>query len=278
MIDVIIPVYSGYEETKKCINSIIKSKNNVDYRILIINDKSPEKKIDEFLNSIRHEKIIVLLNENNLGFVKTVNRGMKYSNKDVILLNSDTIVTDFWIDKLYRAAYSRENVGTVTSLTNNGTIASVPIFNVDNELPKGYTIDEFSKLVERVSKKNYPVIPTAVGHAMYIRREVIDNIGYFDEETFGLGYGEEEDFSCRVVKSGFKNILADDTFIFHFGSTSFKSDKEKLINMNKKKLYKKHWLHPFRKKFFLLFDKNVKDICSAIQSEINNEVLKGHNK
>ena len=147
MIDVIIPVYNGYEETRECIESLLKSKNKVKHHFIFINDKSPNEHILELLNSIDDERVTLLDNENNLGFVKTVNRGMRLSKNDVILLNSDTVVTENWIDKMYNAAYSNGKFGTVTALTNNGTIASVPYFNQDNELPEGYTIEEFANLV-----------------------------------------------------------------------------------------------------------------------------------
>ncbi|MBT2658627.1 glycosyltransferase family 2 protein [Bacillus sp. ISL-18] len=268
MIDIIIPIYDGYEETKECIESVLECKNNLENRIILINDRSPNDKISQLLKSFSQNNVILLTNEENLGFVKTVNKGMKYSQNDVILLNSDTVVTNYWIDKLYKAAYSSEKVGTVTALTNNGTIASVPFFNQDNVLPAGYSINEFSNLVERVSEDEYPVIPTAVGHALFIKRSVLNKVGYFDEENFGKGYGEEEDFSCRVIKKGYQNILADNTFIYHYGSTSFKSDKAAYIKNNKKILRKKHWWHPFNVKLFLYFNKDVKNICNKIQREI----------
>lgn len=268
MIDVIIPVYNGYDETKKCLESLLNCSSKMDINFIFINDKSPDKRISDLLQHISDRRTTILNNEKNLGFVKTVNKGMKLSNNDVILLNSDTVVTNFWVDKLYNAAYSNGSVGTVTALTNNGTIASVPMFNQDNDLPKGYTIEQFSQLVERISNKKYPTIPTAVGHAMYIRRDALNKVGYFDEGSFGMGYGEEEDFSCRIIKHGYKNILADDTFIFHYGSTSFKSEKKALIAENKKKLYRKHWWHPIHVKWFLLSDNKVRGICKLVQEKM----------
>ncbi|GIX58699.1 glycosyltransferase family 2 protein [Bacillus paranthracis] len=268
MIDVIIPIYNGYEETRECIEALLKSNNKIAHRFVFINDKSPNEDILKLLNSIDDGRVTLLNNEENLGFVKTVNRGMSASENDVILLNSDTVVTENWIDKMYKAAYSNEKVGTVTALTNNGTIASVPYFNQDNELPKGYTIEGFANLVERVSERAYPTIPTAVGHAMYIKRSMINEIGFFDEDSFGMGYGEEMDFSCRLIRKGYKNILADDTFIFHYGSTSFKDEKAQLIFENKKKLLKNHWWYPINVRVFLYFNKKVKNICKRIQKEM----------
>lgn len=269
MIDVIIPIYKGYQETRECITSVMNCECSQQFRVIAINDCSPDVEIKKYLLSIDHdERFILLENEENMGFVKTVNRGMAYSDNDVILLNSDTVVTRKWVDKLFNAAYSSSNVGTVTPLTNKGTIASVPIFNRDNEIPEGFSIDTFSALVEKISNRSYPVIPTAVGHAMYVKREVTNLIGLLDEKTFGKGYYEEVDFSLRVSKAGFKNILADDTFIYHYGSTSFQHEKVKLIRRNKLRLLRKHVYFPVVFKFFFLFDYKVKAISKRIQAEI----------
>ncbi|WP_438347582.1 glycosyltransferase family 2 protein [Paenibacillus sp. FA6] len=268
MIDVIVPIYKGIDETKECIQSLLACPNDEQHRFILINDYSPEKEINEYLSGLTDERIVVLHNDMNVGFVKTANRGMKYSDNDVILLNSDTVVTDKWIDKLHAAACSSSRIGTVTALTNNGTIASVPAFNKDNELPQGYTIQQFSNLVETISNKQYPVIPTGVGHVLYIKRIVIHSIGYLDEQTFGMGYGEEVDFSYRVIKYGYINILADDTFIYHYGSTSFKEDKIQLANKNKKKLRQKYLWSRVKLKYFILFNNDVKRIALTIQREL----------
>ncbi|MBE2919922.1 MULTISPECIES: glycosyltransferase family 2 protein [Anoxybacillus] len=268
MIDIIIPIYDGYRETVECIRSVLNVETSTEYRLIIVNDKSPNKDIGDFLLEIKNPKIIILNNEENIGFVGSVNKGIQFSNNDVILLNSDTIVTDYWIDKMEKAAYSDERVGTVTALTNRGTIASVPYFNQDNEIPEGYTIASFGKLIEEISLNLYPTIPTAVGHALFIKRRVIEEVGLFDQETFGMGYGEEEDFSCRVIKKGYKNILCDNTFVYHWGSTSFGESKKKYIRENKKRLIKKYWWHPINVKIFLLFNKKVRKVCDNIQKEI----------
>ncbi|OAB39397.1 glycosyl transferase family 2 [Paenibacillus macquariensis subsp. defensor] len=268
MIDVIVPIYKGIEETKECIQSLLTCPNTEQHRFILINDYSPEKKISEYLSGLADERIILLHNERNLGFVKTANRGMKYSENDVILLNSDTVVTDHWIDKLHVAACSNSRIGTVTTLTNNGTIASVPSFNKDNELPHGYTIQQFSDLVENISNKQYPVIPTGVGHGLYIKRTVINVVGYLDEQTFGIGYCEEVDYSYRVIKCGYINILADDTFIYHYGSTSFKEDKIQLATNNKKKIRKKYFWRYLQLKSFMLLNNDVKRVGLRIQREL----------
>jgi hypothetical protein len=184
--------------------------------------------------------LVLLENNENLGFVKTVNIGIGYSRNDIILLKSDTIVTYDWANKLKKCAYSEDKIGTVTPFTNNGTICSIPKFCEPNQIPDGFTVDYFAEFVNHVSLRKYPELPTAVGFCMYIKRALIDEIGYFDEERFGKGYGEENDFCMRANKHGYKNILCDDTFIFHREGASFSDKKETLVKQNTKILSEIH--------------------------------------
>lgn len=195
-------------------------------QLVLIDDFSSDLKIHLFLNYLEKKypkRITLLKNAQNLGFVGTVNRGMQENpTHDVILLNTDTIVTKGWIEQLQTCAYSRENIATATPLSNNGnSICSVPMFNRVNQLPAGYTVDSFAALVNRASEARYPEIPTAVGFCMYIKRCALDELGLFDSESFGKGYGEETDFSRRAIQHGYINVLDDTTYIFHNGGASF---------------------------------------------------------
>lgn len=120
-------------------------------------------------------------------------------------------------------------IATVTPLSNNATLASVPISFKPNILPKNMNLDQMGELVENCSFKDYPEIPTGHGFCLYIKREVIDKVGYFDIDGFGKGYGEENDFCYRCLNFGYRNILCDDTYILHKESQSFQEDKKELI-------------------------------------------------
>lgn len=253
MCDIIIPVYNAPDELKDCVVSLLEYTNLESNRIIIINDKSPDPKINEYLNTIKENNIIILQNPENLGFVGTVNIGMKYSDNDVVLLNSDTVVTERWLEKMMDVAYSDQAIATVTPLTNNGSICSVPNFLEDNSIPEGYTINSFANFIERISLKLYPEIPTAVGFCMYIKNSVIKEVGFFDQETFGKGYAEENDFCCRVVEHGYRNVLDDHTFIYHKGSMSFQGNKLALLNKNLKTLNERY---PY-------YDKTIHDFIVA---------------
>lgn len=269
MVDIILPVYNGYSELKKCLKSIDISQNDNKFKLIIINDHSSDLRVNRILFKVSAlNYVIVINNTKNIGFVESVNKGMRYSKEDIILLNSDTIVTNNWIDKLIRIAYINKNIGTVTSLTNNGTIVSVPRFNKDTILDSVYDINDISNYIENLYRNNdkpYSKIPICVGHCVYIKRKVILKVGYLDYIHFGRGYGEEIDFSQRLKKYGWYNVAALNTFIYHSGSTSFKDEGKKLSMKHKDVIYK---LYPSLRiilKLFTILPNKIKLLCWKIR-------------
>lgn len=223
--DIVIPVFNGIHFVRPCYESV-KRHTHPQHRIVIVDDGSTEAELLSFYQTLSSdEQTVVLFMEKNSGFVKTANRGMKHSNRDVILLNSDTLVTSNWVTKLDQALFSSPDVATATPWTNNGTICSLPIFCADNPLPSGLSADDLNELAEQACTGAYPRIPTAVGFCMAIRREVIAKIAYLDEEKFDRGYGEENDFCMRAWKYGYRHVLDNRTFIHHLGSMTFKDEK-----------------------------------------------------
>ena len=226
-VDIIIPIYNAFEDLQICLESIYKHTDLKKNRLVLINDNSPDERIRPYLDSQKKEGAIVIHNETNKGFSNNINIGMAQSEEnDVILLNSDTIVTKNWVEKMVECAYSARCIGTVTPLSNNATLCSVPNFCQENELPKGMSVDEMAAIVEECSMKKYPRIVVAHGFCMLVKRELIRAIGNFDAETFGRGYGEENDFCNRAEQMGYIHVMCDNTYILHTGKKSFVS-KEK---------------------------------------------------
>src|SRR4029078_568222 len=152
-----------------------------------------------------------------LGFPASANRGMGASDRDVVLLNSDTEVTAGWLEKLQAAGYSAAAVATATPFSNNATLCSLPRSFAANALPSGLDADGFGRVVEERSRREYPRIPTGVGVCLCVKRKVLDAVGAFDEARFGQGYGEENDFCMRALRAGYVHVLDDSTFIYHAG-------------------------------------------------------------
>ncbi|RYF54893.1 MAG: glycosyltransferase, partial [Comamonadaceae bacterium] len=171
-------------------------------------------------------RITLLENEENLGFVGTVNRGMALSDSnDVLLLNSDTEVANDWLDRIRTAAYGDQRIASVTPFSTNATICSYPEFCKDNALPPGYDTARIDALCARTNPGAVVDVPTGVGFCMYIRRDSLDHVGLFDTENFGKGYGEENDFCQRAAQAGWRNLHLLDTFVLHTGGVSFGDSK-----------------------------------------------------
>lgn len=246
-IDIIVPIYNGLEDLKKCVESVCANTDLNCHRLILVDDKSPDKEVVPYLRSLASEQIKVIESPVNEGFSASVNKGMQYSDRDVILLNSDTIVTKNWVEKIIACAYSKKAAATVTPLSNAATLCSVPEFLQDNAVPQGYTVEEMGELVEHCSIRRYPRVTVAVGFCMYIKREVLDAIGYFDAETFQKGYGEENDFCHRAEMKGYMHLMCDDTFIYHKGTASFDSEeKRKLLEDHERILWERY--EPFVRK------------------------------
>ena len=231
-VDIIVPVYRGLADTRRCLESVMAAPGQTVWRLIVINDCSPEPEVTNWLREFaqRDTRITLLENTENLGFVATVNRGMSMSQtNDVLLLNSDTEVANKWLDRMQAAAHSGPQVASVTPFSNNATICSYPRFCQPNELPYGFDTGSLDRLFATYLAGQTAEVPTGVGFCMYIRRACLETVGLFDVANFGKGYGEENDFCIRAIEAGWVNLHALDTFVRHAGGISFgdtKSERE----------------------------------------------------
>ena len=241
-VDIIIPVYNALDDLKICLDSLKKYTDLELNRVIIINDNSPDPNVKIFLDGLNYPWLKVVHNSTNKGFSANINLGMSQSEEnDVVLLNSDTVLTSNWLPKIVRCAYSSSEIGTVTPVSNNATLCSVPNFCEENILPENMSIDKAAEIVERCSFHEYPQITVAIGFCMFVKREVIKLIGGFDSETFQRGYGEENDFCNRAEQMGYIHVMCDDTYIYHSGTKSFVSkEKEQYIREHDKILHKRY--------------------------------------
>ncbi len=229
---VCIPVYGARELFAECLTSVLDH-TAPDVPILIADDASPDPAIEEFIESLqqagrlaRHE-VVYMRQPQNLGFPGNVNAAFAAAAPaDVIVLNSDCVVAAGWLEGMRRAACSDALVATASSLTNHGTILSVPARNRPLPgLPQDQLLEQAAGVVLSQSLRLYPRLPTAVGHCMYVRRQALDLVGDFDN-AFAPGYGEEVDFSQRCILHGLVHVAADEVFVLHRSGGSFGEDGE----------------------------------------------------
>jgi GT2 family glycosyltransferase len=216
---VIVPVYNAIAAITACLDALDRNlPAGVD--VLLINDASTDSAISPLLKTYQESNNWLLINNPvNLGFVKTANIGLRSADADAVLLNSDAVVTSGWLPRLQKAAATDPAIATVTPWTNNGEITSLPRFCQSNPVPADP--EAVARVIAASGPAEYPDLPTAVGFCMLITTAAMRQLGFFDATTFGLGYGEENDYSRRAVKAGLRNILCDDAYVCHLGNQSF---------------------------------------------------------
>lgn len=239
-VDIIVPIYNGYQFLDKLLTSIEKTKLN--YRLILINDKSPDERIEDFLKKYASGKeyVILLENEENLGFVKTVNKGFEISENHVALVNTDVELPEQWLERLMLPIFENAKIASTTPYTTCGTICSFPDMGKDNKLFLGLNVQEIDDEFIKIPPK-YTEMPTGVGFCMGINKNALHDIGKFDAESFGKGYGEENDWCQRAIDKGYKNVQVENLYVFHNHGGSFLSeDKKRFLEEHEKILLKKH--------------------------------------
>jgi len=239
---IIIATYNKLEYTQLCIQSIREYTKFDTYEIIVVDNHST----DETVSWLRRQSDVRLIaNGENLGFPKACNQGIEVaSGENILLLNNDVIVTHNWLENLLTCLYCNNNIGAVGTVTNScsyyqaisvsyQTIEEMHQFAVDYNHSNPMLWEERLKLI---------------GYCMLIKRTVVDRIGLLDEQ-FTPGNYEDDDYSLRIRKAGYKLILCKDTFIHHFGSTSFRENNtnnayNNLLNTNRLKFYTKWGFDP----------------------------------
>ena len=225
---VVVPVYNGLNHLERLCPSLLKNTPS-SFPILIINDASPDPAVAFWLEDLAKknpDRIKLVTNEENLGFVKTANKAFRMTTGHVILLNSDTEVPSGWTSKLMRCL--NDKVASVTPFSNAASIMSFPLLRDNNRwLIDTFDVEDISEAFSGLSlRSEFRVAPCGVGFCMLMNRSVIDKIGIFDEVTWGKGYCEEVDWCHRAYLAGFENVIASDLFVAHYDGGSFTS-KEK---------------------------------------------------
>ncbi len=222
LIDIVVPVYNARELLQRCLAALDRHTPAEQARVLIVNDASPDPAIAPLLAAWAQTSPLrprILVNAENRGFVGSVNRGFAETENDVLLLNADTEVTPGWLAQLREALHSDDRIATVTPFSNNAEICSWPLFCRANPVPVDAEI--VAAALASAGPPSYPDLPTAVGFCMLIRRRALEQLGDFDQATFGRGYGEENDFCLRAAGHGWRNVLADSGYVVHAGGGSF---------------------------------------------------------
>lgn len=234
-VDVIVCIHNALADVRRCLESVTAN-TRMPYRLILVDDGSDEVTRDYVAAYADSQGALLIRNEKAKGYTFAANQGLRRSRGEyVVLLNSDTVVTPLWLDRMVACGESDERIGLVGPLSNAASWQSVPEVSVngewaENSLPEGFKVADMGKLVAQYSARMHPRIPFLNGFCLMVKRSVIEQLGYFDEETFGRGYGEENDYCMRARKAGRQLAIADDAYVYHAQSRSYSHERRKELS------------------------------------------------
>ncbi|MBE5962044.1 MAG: glycosyltransferase [Lachnospiraceae bacterium] len=224
-VDIIVAVYNGMDLLLSLLASIEQTK--VPYRLFLINDCSTDSEVTPFLTSyaVEHKNTVILQNPHNMGYIRSINQVLPLCTQHVILLNTDVVLPKNWLERMVAPLLTHPDIASVTPFTNAGTICSFPVQFRDNPLFAGLSMDEIDQRFSMITP-HYPSIPTGVGFCMALNHEVLTKIGLYNEKDYEQAYGEENDWCQRAIRAGYRNVIADNLFVYHKHHGSY--DKKKV--------------------------------------------------
>jgi len=240
-VTVIVPVYLANEEGIRVFRLLLDSLSlsysqvNPLLNFIFLDDCSPLQDVEMYLreyNMLERNDVRLIINKENLGFVKTVNAGFALtgSQSDVVILNSDTEIHGPVFEILQNNCFRYKDIASVTPLSNRAVLSSLvcwpegydSVFNIEPSRAAQIVFETGLKM-----PNNY--VPTGHGFCMYMSKEALELTGGFDAEKFGQGYGEENDWSVRTIKAGYRHLISTECYVHHHESRSFGNDQKDML-------------------------------------------------
>ena len=233
----IIPVHGGLAVTQACLGSVFATVP-AGTAVIVVDDASDEPDLVAWLDALtRQRKIRLLRHVTNRGFPASVNAGLRQAaslpgKRDMVVLNSDTIVTAGWLEGLRHSVHAAPDIGTATPLSNAATIMSYPHARQSNPVPDADELPRLARQAALSNKRASIEIPTAIGFCMYVRHECAAQTGIFRDDLFAQGYGEENDFCLRARHLGWRHVGVPGIYVAHVGGQSFGEASSALVTRN----------------------------------------------
>lgn len=240
-VSIVLLAINQLEYTRQCIVSIQENCRQPIELILVDNGSTDGS--EAYFRSIVGAKVI--RNEVNVGVAAGWNQGIALATGDyVLILNNDTLVPAGCIENMVRCAEQHPPIGMVVPRCNE-VGGPQRLEGFQSTQPKDI-LEEAAK-VQTINALSCWEFPRLKGVAMLIPRVVLQQVGPFDEQ-FGMGNFEDDDYCYRLKNHGYQLFIADDAFLYHYGSVSFKGeriDRDQLILENQAK-FRRKWANGFQ--------------------------------
>lgn len=236
----IVPVFNAADLTRDCLERIARH-TDLDWRLIVVEDGSSDPAIRPMLRAWATTRpagqVTLIEHEANKGFIASVNDALTACRSDpalrdrpVILLNTDALVPADWASRLIAPLLADSGVASVTPMSNDAEIFSVPAICATQSLRPGQ-----AELIDRTAMRLNPEsaiapAPTGVGFCMALAPDFLERVSRFDP-AFGRGYGEEVDWCQKIRAIGGRHLGLARLFVEHRGGGSFGSEQKTALTL-----------------------------------------------
>jgi GT2 family glycosyltransferase len=231
-LSVIIVNYNVKYFLEQCLSSVFKATNNISAEVFVVDNDSTDDSVK--MVKEKFTKVILIHNKENVGFSKANNQAIEQSKGEyVLLLNPDTVVEEDTFEKCIQFMDIHHDAGGlgVKMIDGNGIFLPESKRGLPTPAVSFYKIFGFSKLFKKsklfakyhlgyLKEDEINEIEVLSGAFMWMRKSVLEKIGYLDEAFFM--YGEDIDLSYRITQSGYKNYYFPEAKIIHYKGESTK--------------------------------------------------------
>jgi GT2 family glycosyltransferase len=226
---IIIPVRDEWMFTRQCL-AAIQRYTVVSHEVIVVDNGSELPPADR----PESEGVRWIRNRWNKGFASAVNQGLEAARGEFLVwLNNDTLPSHRWLKQLLHVLKTDERVGMVGPVSNR----VIPEQKIEVSLSSPAVIHRFSDRFNRTDPNKWRETKRLSGFCVAYPRRVLEKVGLLDER-FGLGTYEDDDYSLRARRAGFRLIVAGDTYVHHFGNRSFKRNGyrefKKILRQNRR--------------------------------------------
>jgi len=259
-LSIIIVNFNTKDLLRNCLNSISKNTKGIDYEIIVVDNASNDGSVEMLKKEFPEVKLIC--NRENLGFARANNQGIKIAEgRNILFLNPDTWVLNNAISKMVNFIERHKDIGVVGSKLYKNEKREYhpsirkftkPIYIFLSFLPLAKLfLSIYNKYF--LNKNRIKIVDWLSGAALLVKRELLDKIGFFDENFFM--YSEEEDLCYRAYKSGYKICYFPEAEIIHFKGKSTESRRiESCRYFWESKLYFfQKYSHPYEIQLFKIY-------------------------
>lgn len=225
---VIAPVYGGLPYLRPFFDSLLRTVT-APHRLAVVDDGNTDPTVRAILAKVAGgDGVTVIRREHNGGFVEAITSGFAlWQGENVVLLNTDTVLPRGWLERLVAPLDRDPAVASTTPFSNCASICGFPAMPGDNRLFLGLDPERIDDACRRLEPTLLLPIPTGVGFCMGMSRHALARIGFVEQQTFGTGYGEENDWCRKAMAAGFVNVQAANLFVPHIHGGSFPSEQKR---------------------------------------------------